>query len=170
VGAQALIEEAEMARRLLALTPVLAVLVLASPAMGATTGQTITATGTSQVKVVPTDRKRNASIVAAVEAAHRAGIAGALAQAHEYGLAYARAVGLTLGGVVSVSDVTNPNGGFYGGGFFGAFGPNQYCGIQRQPVFKIVKHKRKVVRFKKVHRCFVPPFQATSLTVTYSAS
>jgi hypothetical protein len=34
----------------------------------------------------------------------------------------------------------------------------------------VVDGKRKVVRTKKVHRCIVPPFVATVLTVTYAAT
>jgi hypothetical protein len=37
-------------------------------------------------------------------------------------------------------------------------------------VFKVIGGKRKVVRTKRVHRCFVPPFEITTLTVTYSAT
>jgi hypothetical protein len=33
-----------------------------------------------------------------------------------------------------------------------------------------VNGHRKVVRVKKVRRCFVPPFVSTTLSVTYSAS
>jgi hypothetical protein len=93
-----------------------------------------------------------------------------LKQAQEYAVDYAKAVGLTLGSVVSVSDAQN--GGFYGPGpFFGTFGPNQFCGTVRQPIFKKgTKGRRKVVGTKKVHRCFVPPFAYVSLTVTYAAS
>ena len=51
------------------------------------------------------------------------------------------------------------------------FGPNQFCGTLRQPIFKKGKHeRRKVVGTKKVHRCFVPPFAYITLTVTYSAT
>jgi hypothetical protein len=129
----------------------------------------VTATGTAEVRVRPADRHSNSSIAAAVEAAHRAGIAGALAQAQEYAQEYASAVGLTLGSVESVTDVV-PQGGYGFGSFFGPFGPNQFCGTIRQAVFKGVRKHRKVIRFKKVHRCFVPQFEATTLTVTYSAS
>ncbi|HEY2160638.1 MAG TPA: hypothetical protein VGH24_04980 [Solirubrobacteraceae bacterium] len=95
---------------------------------------------------------------------------GALSDAHEYALDYAHATGLTLGGVISVSDAQQ--GGFYGPGgpgpFGGAFGPNQYCGTVEVVTGKPVKGKRPKV--KKVHRCFVPRFAYTTLTVTYSAS
>src|SRR5207248_6422176 len=57
----------------------------------------------------PTTKNRhsNASIVAAVDRVHGASIAGALKQAHEYATEYAKAVGLSLGSVVSVSDSQN---------------------------------------------------------------
>jgi hypothetical protein len=117
--------------------------------------------------VAPRNRHSNASIVAAVERAHRASIAGALKQAHEYAVLYAKAVGLTLGSVVSVSDAQN---GFYGPGRFGfgPFGINQYCGTISQPVGPSVKGKPR--KFKKVHRCIVPRFASATLTVTYSAT
>jgi hypothetical protein len=132
-------------------------------------GQTVTATGTSLRKVHPANRHNNASIVSAYDAARRAAIGGALTQAHEYAVQYAKAVGLTLGPVLSVSDAQN---GFYGPGpFFGPFGPNQFCGTLRQPIFKKGKSgKRKVVGTKKVHRCIVPQFANETLTVTYSAT
>ena len=87
-------------------------------------------------------RHNNASIVTAYDAARQAAIGGALKQAHEYALAYAKAVGLTLGPVVSVSDAQNS--AFQGPGlFFGPFGPNQFCGTLRQPIFKKGKNGRR---------------------------
>ena len=132
-------------------------------------GQSVTATGTGQSRVHPTNRHNNASIVSAYDAARHAAIGTALSQAHEYAVDYAKAVGMTLGSVVSVSDAqTN---GYYGPGpFFGPFGINQFCGTLRQPVFKKVNGRRRIVRTKKVHRCIVPQFAFVTLTVTYSAS
>src|SRR5436853_274568 len=88
---------------LLALGATLA-LVAAPVAAAQTQTQTVTATGTSLRKVHPANRHNNASIVSAYDAARRAAIGGALRQAHEYAVQYARAVGLTLGSVLSVSD------------------------------------------------------------------
>jgi len=146
-------------------------LLSAAPAVAAAASSSVTATGTGQVRVLPTDRHNNASIAAAYQAARRASIVRALSDAHQYALDYARHAGLTLGQPLSVSD-QQPGGGFYGPGpgFFGPFGPGQFCGTVRQPIFKHLKHRQKVVGFKKVHRCFVPPFAFTTLTVTYSAS
>lgn len=151
---------------------VIAVLMATTPAIAQpatnSSAQTVTATGTAQMRVKPKNRNSSASIAAAVDRARKASIAGALKQAHEYALDYARAVGLTLGNVLSVSDAQT---GFYGPGPFaalGPFGPGQYCGTVQQPVGKPVPgHPRK---FKKVHRCFVPRFAYSTLTVTYSAS
>jgi hypothetical protein len=162
-------QEAQMSRRSLVLIAVVAALVCATPAL-ADTAKSVTATGTGVVNVTPKNRNSESSIAAAVDAARKAGIKGAIAEAHEYALNYAKAVGLSLGPVISVSDAQNSN--FYGPGgpfgFYGPFGPNQYCGTLRQVVGKPVKHRKP--HFKKVHRCFVPQSEATSLTVTYSAT
>ena len=128
--------------------------------------QTVTATGTGQVRVLPKNRHSSTSIAAAVDTARKAAIGGALRDAHEYALDYAHATGLTLGSVISVSDAQQ--GGFYGPGgpglFGGPFGPNQYCGTVQVVTAKPGKGKKP--RVKKVHRCFVPRFAYTTLTVT----
>lgn len=157
-----------MSRGPAVIASLLAAFAVAVPAAAAE-GQSVTATGTAQVKVTPKKRNSESSIEAAVEAAHKAGISQALAEAHEYALEYAQAVGLTLGPVISVSDATNA-GGYFGLGFPGPFGPNQFCGRTVRPVFKVVGGKRKVKGFKHVRTCFVPPFEFVSLTVTYSAT
>jgi len=146
-------------------------LLSAAPALAAPVSTSvITATGTGQVRVRPADRHSNASIAAAYQAARKASITSAISDARQYALDYARHAGLTLGRLLSISDQQN-GGGFYGPGqSFGTFGPGQFCGIVRQPIFKPVKHGRKLTGFKKVHRCFVPPFAFTSLTLTYTAS
>jgi hypothetical protein len=155
------------------LAGIIAGLTWAAPAVAASPA-TVTATGTKLVRVLPKNRRLNSSIVAAVTAAQRAGIQGALLSAHQDAVDYARAAGLTLGSLVSITDAqTNPGYfgpyGPYGGAPNGPFGPDQYCGIERRPVFKVVNKRRKLVRFTKVHRCIVPRFEATSLTVTYNA-
>ncbi|MBV8948789.1 MAG: SIMPL domain-containing protein [Solirubrobacterales bacterium] len=116
-------------------------------------GDTVTATGIGQAPVVPKNRLSNASIVAAVDRAHKAAIAAALKEAHEYALEYSKAVGLTLGSVISVSDAQS-GPFFYGPGpaIPGPFGLDKYCHT-----------------VKKVHRCVVPPSDFATLTVTYSA-
>lgn len=145
--------------------------VLAAAPAAAAAPDTVTATATGQRAVHPKNRNNNASIASAYDAARQAAIGGALQDAHTYALAYAKGVGLSLGSVVSVSDAQNS--GFYGGPgqFLGPFGPNQFCGTLRQPIFKKQKNgRRKVVGTKKVHRCLVPRFAYVILTVTYSAT
>lgn len=162
-----------MSRRFLLVAGMIAGLLAASPAVAAQqptqTAPTVTATGTGQTRVVPKDRHNNASIVAAVNSARKTSVAGALREAREYAFTYAKAVGLKLGSVISVSDVQS-NGYFGPGGpyGFGPFGPNQYCGTVQQLVRRPVKGKKP--KFKKVHRCIVPRFAYTTLMVTYSAS
>ena len=146
-------------------------LLAAAPAFATAANTSVTATGTGQVRVRPADRHSNASIAAAYQAARKASVTSALSDARRVALDYARHAGLTLGRLLSITDQSN-GGGFYGPGpgFFGPFGPGQFCGTVRQPIFKHVKHGRKLIGFKKVHRCFVPPFAFTSLTLTYTAS
>jgi uncharacterized protein YggE len=155
-------------RSLALVSVVVAALTAAAPAT-ADQSQSVTATGSAQLKVAPKDRKSSSSIAAAVEAARQAGIPAAIKDAHGYAVKYAKAAGLTLGAIQSVSDASN-NGFAFGPGFYGPFGPNQYCGTVRRPIFKVVAGKKKVVGTKKVHRCFVPPYVVTVLTVTYAAT
>jgi uncharacterized protein YggE len=143
------------------------VMVFAAPALAATAG-TVTATGTGQAKVTPSDRHSNASIITAVDAARSVALKGAFSQAREYAHQYAADAGLTLGGVLSVSDALN--NGFGPSTFYGPFGPNAYCGKTRQPIFKRVHGHRRITGFKSVHRCFVPQFAYVTLSVTYNAS
>src|SRR5947209_12291292 len=160
-----------MSRRLsVLLTASVVGLLAVAPSTAAAQAGSVTATGTGQTRVLPSNRRSNASIAAAYDAARRASITGAIAQAHEYALQYAHALGMTLGPAVSVSD--QQSGGFYGpGGYFGGpFGPGRFCGTLRQPVFKTVSGRRKVVRTKRVHRCIVPRFAYTTLSVTYAAT
>lgn len=144
-------------------------LLVAAPAAAAQP-DTVTATGTGQHLVQPKNRKSNASIVSAYDAARQAAIGGALKEAHKYALAYANGVGLTLGSVQSVSDAQNSP--FYGPGqLIGPFGPDRFCGTLRQPIFKKEKNgRRRVIGTKTVHRCIVPRSAFVTLTVTYSAT
>jgi hypothetical protein len=144
---------------------VVAVLVCALAfASTAVAAGTITAVGTAQEKVTPKDPKDNASIRQAVEEAHKASIPAAIQEAKEEGTALAAASGLTLGAIQSVDE--HVNSGIYGGYFFYTpFGPNQYCGTVTR---RVTKHGHRVT--KKVHRCFVPPFVATSVAVTFGTT
>lgn len=162
-----------MSKHAMALGATVGMLALAAPALAASSpaAQTVTATGTARVRVTPTNRHSNASIVAAVTAARRGGVVGAIADAKSYAELYAGAAGLTLGPVLAITDVPASPFGLIGpGNGLGPFGVNTYCGTVHQPVFKVVDGRRRVVSTKKVHRCIVPSYETTELTVTYSAS
>jgi uncharacterized protein YggE len=162
-----------MQRRAVLAGFVMAAVLAASPAVAQTSqSKTVTATGVGQARVHPKDRHSSTSIAAAVDDARKLAIKSALREAHEYAQDYAKATGLTLGSVISVSDVQTGLG-FYGGPggpgtFIGPFGPGRYCGTLRVPVGRPTPGHRP--RFKKVRRCIVPPFAFLTLTVTYSAS
>jgi uncharacterized protein YggE len=135
--------------------------------------KSVTATGTGSVKVKPANRHSNASIAAAEAAAQKAAVPLAIDDAKQNAQLYASAAGLTLGSIVAVTDV-NPGGPFYPpfGDQGGPFGPGKYCGTIRRPVKPIppgpVSPRR--LKFKKLHRCFVPSPATETLTVTWSAT
>jgi len=161
-----------MNRRTVLGAAIVAALVITAPAVAqpaaTTSGDTVTATGTGQARVVPKDRHSNASIAAAYDRARKGAIRRALTEAHEYAVQYAKVVGLKLGGVMSVSDA-QANGFYaYGPGVTGPFGPGQFCGTVRERVGHPAKGQKPTI--KAVHRCIVPRFAFISLTVTYSAS
>ena len=159
-----------MSRRSLALAPVLAALMFAAPALAAPS-QSVTATGSAEIRVVPANRHSNASIASAVNAAQNAAIPAALTAAHARALIYAQDAGLTLGPLVAVSDAGTSLFGPFGPGIAnGPFGPGKFCGTERRPVVKRVGNRLKVVRVRKVHDCYVPRFATSTLTVTYSAT
>lgn len=144
-------------------------LMAASPAVAQSAHKSVTATGVGQARVHPKNRHQNSSIVAAVARARKVAIRRAVRNAHSTGLLYAKAAGLTLGGPLSISD--QQANGFYGPGGpsdLGPFGPNRYCGRTKTIIGKYVPGTRP--KFKTVHRCIVPRFAYTTLTVTYSAS
>jgi hypothetical protein len=98
--------------------------------------RSVAAVGAASVKVkAPSDRKHEAPIRAAVEAAEAKALPRAIAEARSKAAELARLSGLTLGAVVSVSDApTSPYGPYFG--FYGTFGPDRFCGTIRTSVFK----------------------------------
>lgn len=160
-----------MNRRMVLGVVMVAALMATAPAVAqpapTPSGDTITATGTGQNRVEPKNRNSNASISAAYDRARKGAIRRALKEAHEYAVDYAKAVGLKLGSVISVSDAQTNGFYGYGPGVVGPFGPGQFCGTIRQPVGRTAPGQRP--KLETVHRCVVPRFAFTSLTVTYSA-
>ena len=134
--------------------------------------RTVAAQGVASVKVVaPKDRKQEAPIRAAVEAAEAKALPRAVADARENATELARLAGLALGPIVSISDAqTSPYGPFFG--FYGTFGPDRFCGTVRTTVFRTDKTtgKRKRVGTRSRHTCRVPSTVNKSVTVTFSAT
>jgi Protein of unknown function (DUF541) len=156
--------------RCLLVTSSIVALLPASAAAQAPAGRTVAATGVASVKVkAPSDRTHEAPIRAAVEAAEEKALPRALADARGKAAELAKLSGLTLGGVVSISDAaTSPYGPF---GFYGSFGPDRFCGTIRTAVFKRGKDgKRHRVGSRTRHTCRVPAIVTSTLTVTFAAT
>jgi hypothetical protein len=148
--------------------------VLVPAASAQAPAKSVTTIGAAAAAVKPADRKSNASIKAAVEAADHSARPKALVAARERAAELAQAAGLTLGTITSVSDApTLPYYGPFGQpyGLQGTFGPGKYCGTVRS-----IRRKRgsdgrfRIVRGKPHRACRIPPSVTVSLTVTFAAS
>jgi hypothetical protein len=152
---------------------VIAVVVLAllplSTAHAQAPARTVAAQGAASVKVkAPSDKKHEAPIRAAVEAAEAKALPRAIDAARAHAADLARLSGLTLGAIVSVSDApASPYGPFFG--FYGTFGPDRFCGTIRTSVVKRDKSgKRRRVGSRARHICRVPPTVTSNVTVTFA--
>jgi hypothetical protein len=134
--------------------------------------RTLVAVGAGLAKVTPKDRNANASIVAAIEAAEQQALPRAVADGRSEAQALATAAGVTLGTLVSVSNNPTVAGPFYGpyyGSTYGSFGPNQFCGTIRVPVFKQGadgKRHRTGTRSRRV--CRFPSTLQRTVQLTYA--
>jgi hypothetical protein len=132
--------------------------------------RTVAAQGVASVKVVaPSDRRHEAPIRAAVEAAENKALPRAIADAREHAAQLARLSGLTLGGIGSISDApSSAFGPFYGG--YGTFGPDRFCGTIRTAIVKRNKAGKRVrVGTRTRHTCRVPSIVTSTVTVTFAA-
>jgi uncharacterized protein YggE len=150
-----------MQRRVILASAAVAAALAATPAVARESHSAkLTVTGVGVVRVDPKNRHSNSSIVRAVKAAEKSAGRRAFRNALTRARRDAKAAGLVLDGVISISDR----------GFTGAsspFGPNRFCGKIRVLAEKPVPGHRP--EFKKVRRCFVPRFVAREITVKYSA-
>jgi hypothetical protein len=140
-------------------------------AAGADETRTVVAAGSAveNVTVAKADRKNNTKIKAAVDAAAAKALPAAVAEAREYAQELATAAGVTLGGLLSITNV--PGGGYYGPFGFeeGPFGPGQFCGDERRPVFKRDKKgRRRLTGFHTVHVCRIPPRVYRPVQLTFA--
>src|SRR3954466_6232424 len=127
------------------------------------------ATGVASVKVkAPRDRRHEAPIRAAVEAAEAKALPRALAEARSKAADLARLSRPTIGALVSISDTaSSPSGPF----FYGTFGPDRFCGTIRTSIFKRGKDgKRHRVGTRTRHTCRGPPTATSTVSVTFAAT
>jgi hypothetical protein len=132
--------------------------------------RTVEAQGAVSVKVTaPSDKKHEAPIRAAVEAAEAKALPRAIDAARAHAADLARLSGLTLGAIVSISDApSSPYGPFFG--FYGTFGPDRFCGTIRTSVLKRDKNGKRHRVLGPSHRvCRVPRTVTSTVTVTFAA-
>jgi uncharacterized protein YggE len=154
--------------RLAALGSAALALAVAAPTASAQ-DRTLVSTGVGQVKVEPKNRKDNASIAAAVDAAYASALPKAIADAREDAADLAKAAGVTLGELLTISNA--PAQPFYGPFFtpLGTFGPGKFCGNVRTAVVKTDKSgRRRVTRFRTRHTCRVPSNVTRNVTLTFA--
>jgi hypothetical protein len=136
--------------------------------------KSVTTIGIGTASVKPKDRKDNASIKEAVEAADTAARPKAIASARERATELAQAAGLTLGGITTVSEASNvPYYGPFGVPYAlqGTFGPGKFCGTTRTSHLKRDSKGRLRRVLSKPHRvCRFPSTINVSLTVTFAAT
>lgn len=157
--------------------PAAAAATVTFPIVGGGTGEdaarSVVATGTASARVRPRNRDRSRSIKAAALQARRVATPKAAATASHSAVTAAAAAGFTLGTIVSVSQVAPL---YYGPGFYdaalGSFGPGQFCGIVRRPIFRRDPETglSKVVRRVRQRRCFFQTRYDVELEIRYEAS
>ncbi len=134
-------------------------------------GETITAAGIAQVKVVAPAPLTNAKIVKAVAAARARAIPLAFESARNQAIRLGAAAGLTPGAITAVEEGGNPYG-YFGFNTGGRFGPGQYCGlvtrVKRGP--RVDGRRGAVISRRKVRQCQKPPFYVAAFTVTFTAT
>ncbi len=131
---------------------------------------TVEAYGTGSVKPVPKDEKSNTSIAASVQVAQDKALPRAVADARTQAQELARAAGLTLGALTSVSNDSQPSPFFTPYGQEGTFGPGRYCGTVRTPRYKTVNGKRVRVGTRTRRSCRVPTTVTRTVKLTYAAA
>jgi uncharacterized protein YggE len=142
---------------------------LAAPAHAQQPATTLTANGLGEAKVEPENRKSDASIRAAVEAANAKALPDAMAKARAHAAELAAAAGVTLGPLIAIAD--NPNNGYTFFGPQGTFGNGHYCGKVRNTKTVVRNGVRRRVATKGTHRaCRVPREVYATVSLTFSVS
>jgi hypothetical protein len=146
---------------------------IAAGPIGSAGSGAVHASGAAAVAVEPSERQRNQPIRRALLAARRAVTPEAAATARRNARNAARSAGLTLGGIVSISEA--PPLYYYGGSFYdaalGAFGPGRFCGFVNRPIIRRDPQTgvSRVVRRVRQRRCIVPSTYSLHLEIEYEA-
>ena len=156
----------KFAGRLIALGAVM--LAFPAAASGQATPPTLTATGTASAVPDPANPRNESSIRAAVEAAEASALPRAVADARAHATALAAAAGLTLGGLISISDAAANPYSFYGP--VGTFPNGRYCGRVRRTRTVVRDGVRRRVPASTRRVCRVPPQVVSSVQLTYAVS
>jgi hypothetical protein len=134
-------------------------------------GKSVQALGIGEADVNPANRRTNASIQSAMDGAQAVALPRAFRAARERAAELARLSGLTLGEIISVSDVPgSPHETFGFGPVEGTFGPGRWCGTIRRPVVRRVDGRPRRVGTRTRRVCHFPSEVYASVTVTYAAS
>lgn len=135
--------------------------------------RTVTADGEGRASVEPENRSSR-SIRRAILEANAASDAPAFESAREQAATLARSAGFALGTILSIAQQgTGPFGEpLFEIGAFGPFGPGDFCGTIRRPIFRRDPQtgRRRVVRRVRERRCFFPRSVTTSLRVTFASN
>ena len=139
------------------------------PAAGAQQPPTLTAEGSAQVKPEPRNRRDNASIKKAVEAAEAEAQPKAIAAARAHAAELAAAAGVTLGRLVGIADAPLAGYPFIYTPQYGTFGNGRFCGQVRNTRTVVRNGVRRRVATKGKHKvCRVPPQVTASVSMTFS--
>ena len=150
----------------------LAAALIVPAAASADVSKSITAIGSSNVKVNPTaqtDAAIQTEIAKARAAAGPMTVAAARAEAQRL----AAASGLTLGPLTVVAEqMPFPFFGPYAYGLDGTFGPGKWCGTIRTPILRKVKGggTRRTGKYSSHHGCRVPRQVPATVSVTFAAT
>ncbi len=166
------------------LIPVAAVLACIGASSAMAAGETVSAHGSAQVPITPSDPTKNASILAAIADAQTRVYPAAIADATVNARAVAAAGNLTLGTIQNVSQRPAFGYGFpygfRGSPIFVGSGPisgpinGTFCGYVTRRITKRVTvrgaTKIRVVRRVREWKCFVPTAVLASVEVTFNAT
>jgi len=142
---------------------------------GSSAAGAVVARGAASEAVQPADPKRNQSIKRAILLARGQATSQAAAAARHNARIAARAAGLQLGAVVSVSEAAAPLlrlllSNKFRDPALGSFGPARFCGYSSSPSIKLNPKtgEPRIVRHRR-YRCRVPGNYRVSLEIRYDA-